>query len=82
MPNGKVSYYADQAIQSLKVMSKIEGKFDAEKLVNDQSAKKVVRPNRTGSANLTEGSAEPFGRTLAIFGLFLGQMFGPKLTLY
>ena len=33
LPNGKVSCYADQAIQSLKVMSNNEGKFDAEKLI-------------------------------------------------
>ena len=32
-------------------------------IVNDRSAKNMVRPTRTGSANLTEGSAEQFGRT-------------------
>ena len=34
-------------------------------IVNDRSAKNQVRPNRTGSVDLTEGSAEPFGRTSA-----------------
>ena len=63
-------------------MSKIEGKFDAEKLVNDQSAKNVVRPNRTVSANLTEGSAEPIGQTSAIFGQIFGLIFCLKWTNY
>ena len=43
-------------------------------IVNDRSAKNVVRPNRTSSAISTEGSAEPFGRTSAIFGQNFGQI--------
>ena len=34
------------------------------KLVNDRTAKNVVRPNPNGSAISTERSAEQFGRTL------------------
>ena len=37
--------------------------IEVSKVVNDRSAKNVVWPNRTGSANLTEGSAELFART-------------------
>ena len=39
----------------------------------DRTAKNEVRPNPNGSAIPTEGSAEPFGRTSAIFGLIFGQ---------
>ena len=48
-------------------------------LVNDRSAKNVVRPNRTGSVKSTEGSAEPQSNLVKILSKFcqnLGHNYG------
>ena len=69
-------------LESLDYYIEIFKSMKSTQVVYDRTAKNAVRPNPNGSAISTEGSAEPFGRTSAVFGKILGQMFGPKWPKY
>ena len=60
---GKFKLACKQIVEILKMFSDHE-------LVNDRSAKNQVRPNRTGSVNLTEGWAEPQSFLVQILAQF------------